>query len=52
MIDDVIIATTIQKEDLAVVELCSRNGIRVYCGSIDDVLDRYYQTACLFDIQQ
>ncbi len=46
-IDDIIVATTIEKSDLRIVELCSKNNLRVFCGSQDDVLDRYYQVAKL-----
>ncbi|MBQ4414602.1 MAG: glycosyltransferase family protein [Methanomicrobium sp.] len=46
-IDDVIVATTITEHDLAIVKLCAEKGIRVFCGSEDDVLDRYYQCARL-----
>lgn len=51
LIDDVIVATTIKKEDLKIVKLCADIGISVYCGSEDDVLDRYYQAARLFKIE-
>lgn len=47
-LDDVIVATTVKKEDLEIVKLCVSLGISVFCGSEDDVLDRYYQTARLF----
>ena len=47
-VDDVVVATTISKDDLQIVEICARLGISVYCGSEDDVLDRYYQAAKLF----
>lgn len=47
-VDDVVVATTISKDDLRIVELCARLGISVYCGSENDVLDRYYQAAKLF----
>ena len=47
-IDDVIVATTISKDDLRIVVLCANLGISIYCGSEDDVLDRYYQAAKLF----
>ena len=47
-VDDVVVATTISKEDLRIVELCANLGVSVYCGSEDDVLDRYYQVAKLF----
>ena len=46
-VDDVVVATTISKDDLRIVELCANLGITVYCGSEDDVLDRYYQAAKL-----
>jgi len=46
-IDDVIVATTIEKQDLAIVKLCADKDIRVFCGSETDVLDRYYQCAKL-----
>jgi spore coat polysaccharide biosynthesis protein SpsF (cytidylyltransferase family) len=48
LVTDVIVATTINKDDLEIVKLCANLGISVYCGSEDDVLDRYYQTARLF----
>ncbi len=47
-INEVIVATTINKEDLEIVKLCASLGISLYCGSVDDVLDRYYQAARLF----
>lgn len=47
LINDVVVATTIEKKDLKIVGLCAANGISVYCGSEDDVLDRYYQAARL-----
>ena len=47
-LDDVIVATTVRKEDLEIVKLCANLGIGIFCGSEDDVLDRYYQTARLF----
>lgn len=46
-IKEVIVATTISKEDLEIVNLCSKIGVRVYCGSGNDVLDRYFQVARL-----
>lgn len=47
LINEVIVATTIAKEDLEVVKLCADLSVRVFCGSCDDVLDRYYQAARL-----
>lgn len=47
-IDNIVVATTTNKEDLKIVNICSESGISIFCGSEDDVLDRYYQTARLF----
>ena len=47
-ISDVVVATTVKKEDIKIVQLCANLGISVFCGSEDDVLDRYYQAARLF----
>jgi len=46
-IDEVIIVTSINVENLAIQKLCSNLGIRVFVGSEDDVLDRFYQLAKL-----
>ncbi len=48
----VIVATTVKKEDLAIVKLCAGLGISVFCGSENDVLDRFYQAAKLFEAKQ
>lgn len=46
-ISDIVVATTIDTNDIEIVRLCSNNNVRVFCGSQDDVLDRYYQVAKL-----
>lgn len=46
-VDEIIVATTINKEDIPIVNLVSNLGYRVFTGSSDDVLDRYYQAAKL-----
>jgi len=43
MIDEVVIATTINKEDDDIVNLCKQYNIECYRGSENDVLDRYYE---------
>ncbi|GAB1421630.1 glycosyltransferase family protein [Anaerolineales bacterium] len=43
LIDDIIIATTTQTTDDAIVDLCHQHKWQVSRGSEDDVLDRYYQ---------
>lgn len=45
--DEIMVATTINREDLPIVKLVSGLGYRVFAGSGDDVLDRYYQAAKL-----
>lgn len=44
-IDRVILATSTDRSDDPVVELCRKNNVLCYRGSVDDVLDRYYQAA-------
>jgi spore coat polysaccharide biosynthesis protein SpsF (cytidylyltransferase family) len=46
-IDEVMVITSIQKSNLSILRLCADMGIRVYVGSENDVLDRYYQAARL-----
>jgi len=50
-LDDTIVATSVEKADLPIVNLVSKLGINVYCGSENDVLDRFYQAARLFKIE-
>lgn len=47
IIDEVMVVTSIEKNNLPILQLCSEIGVRVGIGSEDDVLDRYYQTAKL-----
>jgi len=47
-VGDLIIATTTKKDDLKIVNLAKKLGIKVFCGSEADVLERYYQAATLF----
>ena len=44
-LDGIVIATTTESRDEAIVELCSSRGWACFRGSEDDVLDRYYQAA-------
>ena len=50
-VDDIIIATTTNPEDIAIVEVAQRCGTKVFCGSEQDVLDRYYQAAKQFQVE-
>lgn len=49
LLDALVIATTDKAADDAVVDLCKREGLLFFRGSEDDVLDRYYQTACAYN---
>ena len=46
-IDEVMVLTSIEKNNLPLVRLCTEMGIRTFIGSEEDVLDRYYQAAKL-----
>ena len=50
-IDEIIIATTINKEDDRIAELAHKEGLKVYRGSENDVLDRYYQAVAEYKIE-
>jgi spore coat polysaccharide biosynthesis protein SpsF len=45
LISKLIIATTIEKEDISIVNLAKELGVESSRGSVNDVLDRYYQAA-------
>lgn len=47
LIDEIVVVTSIEKNNLPILGLCSELGIRVGIGSEEDVLDRFYQTAKL-----
>lgn len=46
-IDEVMVITSIEKNNLPLIKLCVELDTRVFVGSEDDVLDRYYQAAKL-----
>ena len=45
--DEVMVVTSVNRENLPILALCASIGVRVGVGAEDDVLDRYYQTAKL-----
>lgn len=47
LVDEVLVATSMEKSNLPLISLCAGLGIRVYAGSENDVLDRYYQISRL-----
>ncbi|MFC2025903.1 cytidylyltransferase domain-containing protein [Chloroflexota bacterium] len=50
-IDNVVVATTTDTTDNAVEALCVRHGYPCYRGSNHDVLDRYLQTAKIYNAE-
>jgi len=46
-VNEFVVATTDQSQDIAIAELAAAEGFACYRGSEDDVLDRFYQTARL-----
>ena len=48
-IDLIVVATTEQDKDKAIIELARKCGVETFAGSEDDVLDRYYQAARKFN---
>ena len=48
-VDEVMVVTSIEKNNLPLICLCAEMNIRVFAGSENDVLDRYYQAAKLLN---
>lgn len=48
-INEVMVVTSIEKNNLPLICLCAEMNIRVFAGSENDVLDRYYQAAKLLN---
>ncbi len=48
-VSEVIVATSSLKQDQVIVNWCIEHGVPYFCGSEDDVLDRYYQCAKLYE---
>jgi spore coat polysaccharide biosynthesis protein SpsF len=46
--NDIIVATTNEENIDRITNLCKKNEVNFYQGSLTDVLDRYYQTAKTF----
>lgn len=44
-LDEVVVATTVEPADEAIVDLCQERGWAYFRGSEEDVLDRYYRAA-------
>lgn len=50
-IDGLIIATTVREEDDQIVAECEKVGVPVFRGDPEDLLDRYYQCAKRYGVQ-
>lgn len=48
MIEKIVVATSIEDSDNPVADYCHDKGVDCYRGSLDDVLDRYYQAAKIY----
>jgi spore coat polysaccharide biosynthesis protein SpsF len=46
-VDSVVLATTTEENDQQLLKIAEEYGILGYAGSLNDVLDRFYQAACL-----
>ena len=51
LVDDVVLATTTDSSDDPVAEFCVERGYNFTRGSLNDVLDRYYQAAKQYDAE-
>ncbi|AFS80019.1 acylneuraminate cytidylyltransferase [Candidatus Nitrosopumilus koreensis AR1] len=49
-IDEIIIATTTLPEDKQIVSFCKQMNVKYFCGSINDVLSRYFECAKNFSL--
>lgn len=48
-IDQLVVATSIDKSDDAIESLCNKLGVSCFRGDLNDVLDRFYQAANLLE---
>jgi spore coat polysaccharide biosynthesis protein SpsF (cytidylyltransferase family) len=48
LVDKVVVATTVHDSDDIIEDWCKKNNFEYYRGSLEDVLDRYYEVASQF----
>jgi spore coat polysaccharide biosynthesis protein SpsF len=49
-VDEIILATSTKSEDKQLVELAASEGIKSFCGSLNDVVERYVKAAEKFEL--
>lgn len=49
-VDQVILSTSAHPDDKVLVDIASKEGFAAFCGSEEDKLDRYYQTALYYGL--
>lgn len=50
LIQEVIVATSTNEADNPIEDLCNHQNVACYRGSLEDVLDRFYQTAVYYEL--
>lgn len=46
---NIVVATTFEESDNIIEEICAKNNFHLYRGSTEDLLDRHYQAAKMFN---
>lgn len=47
-LDEIVVATSTETSDKEIVNWCKTNKVKFFCGSLNDVLDRYYKASCYY----
>ncbi|MCP4650687.1 MAG: hypothetical protein GY853_11500 [PVC group bacterium] len=47
-VDKVVVLTSISEDDRPIVDMCKKINVDFFCGSLENVLDRFYQAAVKF----
>ncbi len=50
-VKEIIVATSVQPEDLPVVQEAERYGVHAFAGDLNDVLKRFYDAACFYKVE-
>ncbi len=48
LLTDIVVVTSLDRSDDILVEECMRRGVQIFRGSLDNVLDRFYQAQQLY----